>query len=163
LSIEQHLDRTSELHNRWVVVNVPELKQTTNNEEEDIVQMACHLRSTITNARSSAYLQPILNYYEKANGVPIMPWTDGLSTGIFCSSWGEKLLCNTEFKLGEAPEVQPIYTQAYVGPPPILRSLRQSVNNTVLTWRDQENRFWLYGSLDNEMWTELDRLSRLAI
>ncbi|KAF3404893.1 hypothetical protein DPV78_003407 [Talaromyces pinophilus] len=163
LSIEQHLYSTSELHNRWVVVNVPNPKQTTNNEEEDVVQMACHLRSTIINARSSAYLQPILDYYEKANDVPIMPWKDGLSTGIFCSSWSQNLLCNMKFKLGETPEVQPMYTQAYVGPPPILRSLRQSLDNTVLTWKDRENCFWLSGTLDNEVWTELDRLYRRAI
>jgi hypothetical protein len=145
------------------VVNVPNPKQTTNNEEEDVVQMACHLRSTIINARSSAYLQPILDYYEKANDVPIMPWEDNLSTGIFCSSWSQNLLCNMKFKLGETSEVQPMYTQAYVGPPPILRPLRQSLDNTVLTWKDRENRFWLSGTLDNEVWTELDRLCRRAI
>lgn len=68
-----------------------------------------------------------------------------------------------EFKLGETPEVQPMYTQAYVGLPPILRPLRQSLDNTVLTWKDRENRFWLSGTLDNEVWTELDRLCRRAI
>lgn len=145
------------------MVNVPNPDETTNNEEDDIVRMACHLRSTIINARGNAYLQPILDYYEEADGVPIMPWKDGLSTGIFCSSWSQNLLCNSKFKLGATPEVQPVYTQPYVGPPAILRPLRQTLDNTVLTWRDRENRFWLYGSLDREVWMELDRLSRQGI
>jgi hypothetical protein len=143
-------------------VNVPNPTQTSANEEDDIVQMACHLRSTIINARSSAFLQPVLDYYEKAKGVPIMPWKDGLSTGIFCSSWNQNLPCNMQFKVGETSEVQPMDTQAYVGPPPILKRLRQRLDNTVLTWKDRENRFWVSGTLDSEVWTELDWLCRRA-
>jgi hypothetical protein len=158
LNIERFLECSSELHNRWVVVNVPDLPRTTN-EEDEIVRMALHLRSTIIKARSLAYIQPVLNHYKRANGAPIMPWKDGLSAGLFCSSWGRTPLYDMSFDLQGTPEKLPVHVQPFVRPAPFLRLLRQTVHNTVLTWRDREHRFWIHGSLDEKVWLELDRLS----
>lgn len=145
-----------------MVVTVPDLTRTTNNEQEEIMGMALHLRDTITNARTFSYLQPVLDHYRMANGAPITPWTDGLSAGLFCSSWGKIPLYDMSFDLPGAPETRPIYIQPYVHPPPVLRALRQKkVHNTVFTWIDGDHRFWLHGTLDDEVWVELDRLNKI--
>ena len=160
LNIEKFLDCTSELHNRWVVVNVPVLTRMADDEPDEIVKMALRLRDTITNARTILYLQPVLDHYRKANGAPIMPWTDGLSAGLFCSSWGKSPLYDMSFARHGEPEKRPVYIQPYVRSSPLLRFLRQKVHNSVLTWTDRDNRFWIHGSLDNEVWLELDRLNK---
>lgn len=143
-----------------MVVTVPDLERTTNNEQEEILGMALHLRDTIKSARTFAYLQPVLDHYRKADGAPIMPWTDGLSAGVFCSSWGKSPLYDLSFDLPGAPGTRPMYIQPYIHSSPVLRALRQKVHNTVLTWTDRDHRFWIHGSLGDEVWLELDRLNK---
>ncbi|KAJ5742061.1 hypothetical protein N7533_011470 [Penicillium manginii] len=156
LNIRRQIKQDTDLHNPWVIVQVPKPPHNSSLGVKNIIDLAAHIRETIRHARTTDCLRPIIDHHKRSLGKPLM-----LDTELLVTSWSHICLYKTDFQLGKNPTIQPEYVQPFVRMPGLFRKLGMRIENTVVTSQDGNGGFWIHGNLEEVVWGSLASITSL--
>lgn len=154
LNIRRQIEHDVDLHNPWVIIQVPSPTlrpaTATDSESQTLIRLAVHVRETIHNARSFSCLRDIIEHHRNARGQPML-----LDTMFLVTSWSQQTsLYQTEFQISKEFKTQPVYVHPFVRMPGLFRKFGMRMENTLITSEDGKGGFWVHGCLEGAVWTE---------
>ena len=144
------------LHNPWVIISIPRFTLPHTQKTQAIIQVAKHIRSTISDARRPQAIRQIIDQHKKARSKPMRPrHFASPEPNIILSSWTDLPLFDLEFPTGlKGRTIKPTYMQCTANVVPInLGGLMWE--DGIFTWSSHEG-FWMQGNLDERIWERLE-------